>query len=145
MVGWAVEVKPTPPSPASGRGAGGEGDSLLDRAKRLRSTMTEAEARLWYHLRAHRLGGHKFKRQKPLGPYIVDFVCMEHRLVVEVDGGQHAEARAYDAKRDAWLEARGFRVLRFWNNEVLEETEAVLERILQALSPGPSPMSGRGV
>ena len=140
-----MEVRLPPPSPASGRGAGGEGDSLLDRAKRLRSTPTEAEARLWYHLRAHRLGGHKFKRQKPLGPYIVDFVCMEHQLIVEADGGQHAEARVYDAKRDAWLEARGFRVLRFWNNEVLEETEAVLERILQALSPGPSPMSGRGV
>ena len=140
-----MEVTRPLPSPASGRGAGGEGDSLLDRAKRQRSTPTEAEARLWYHLRAHRLGGYKFKRQKPLGPYIVDFVCMEHRLIVEVDGGQHAETLAYDVRRDDWLGARGFRVLRFWNNEVLGETEAVLERILQALSPGPSPMSGRGV
>ena len=136
----------TLPSPASGRGAGGEGDSLLDRAKRLRSTPTEAEARLWYYLRAHRLGGLKFKRQKPLGPYIIDFVCMEHQLIVEVDGGQHADTLGYDAKREAWLAARGFRVLRFWNNEVLGETEAVLDRILQtlALSPSPSPMHGRG-
>lgn len=140
-----MEVKPLLPSPASGRGAGGEGDTLLDRAKRLRSTSTEAETRLWYHLRAHRLNGLKFKRQKPFGPYIVDFVCMEHKLIVEVDGGQHAEAIGYDQKRDAWLEAQGFRVLRFWNNEVLGETEAVLERVLaEALSPGPSPMNGRG-
>lgn len=138
-------MTPPLPSPASGRGGGGEGDTLLDRAKRLRSASTEAETRLWSHLRAHRLNGLKFKRQKPLGPYIVDFVCLECKLIVEVDGGQHAEAIGYDMRRDAWLETQGFRVLRFWNNEVLGETEAVLEKIQEgALSPGPSPTRGRG-
>ena len=149
------------PSPINGRGeqdktkdtplarlrerGGGEGDTLLDRAKTLRAEQTEAEQRLWYHLRANRLGGLKFKRQKPLGPYIVDIVCMEHALIVEADGGQHAENQAYDQKRDNWLREQGFRVLRFWNNEVLGETEAVLERILAAaLSPNPSPINGRG-
>lgn len=144
------------PSPASGRGeieaprptwerGGGEGDSLLDRAKALRAEQTDAEQRLWYHLRANRLNGLKFKRQKPLGPYIVDFVCMEHALIVEADGGQHEENQAYDQRRDNWLREQGFRVLRFWNNEILGETEAVLESILAiALSPNPSPINGRG-
>lgn len=138
------------PSPASGRGAGGEGDSLLTRAKSLRSHQTDAEQRLWYHLRAHRFMGLKFKRQKPIGPYIVDFVCFEPRLVIELDGGQHADQTTYDRKRDAYLQAQGFAVLRFWNNQALTETDAVLDAIrlkvleLSTLSPSPSPASGRG-
>jgi len=113
--------------------------------------MTDAERRLWYRLRAHRFGGHKFKRQVPIGPYVVDFTCLGRRLVVEVDGGQHAENRR-DEVRDAYLRREGFRVLRFWNNDVLKNTQGVLEVILSELeipSPGslrspPSPASGRG-
>jgi len=125
--------------------------TLLERAKILRSNQTEAEQRLWYHLRAHRFMGLKFKRQKPIGNYIVDFVCFEPRLVVEIDGGQHLEQADYDGRRDDYLRVQGFIVLRFWNNQVLGETEAVLESIRQAvlarstLSPSPSPSRERGV
>jgi len=133
------------PSPACERGVRGEGDTLLDHAKTLRAEQTDAEQHLCYFLRANRLNGLKFKRQKPMGPYIVDFVCMEHALIVEADGGQHGENQAYGQRRDNWLREQGFRVLRFWNNEVLSETEAVLEKIFAAaLSPSPSPMNGRG-
>ncbi len=88
-------------------------------ARRLRKHPTDAERLLWRHLRLRQLGGYKFRRQQPLGPYIVDFVCLAKRLIVEVDGGQHAEQAEEDAQRTAWLEAQGFRVLRFWNTEVL--------------------------
>ena len=123
--------------------------SLLDNAKALRSNQTNAEQRLWYHLRAHRFMGRKFKRQKPIGRYVVDFVCLEEKLVIELDGGQHAENVAYDLERDSWLMSEGFTVLRFWNNELLNEMEGVLERIRlefikHTLSPGPSPVNGRG-
>ena len=122
--------------------------SLVDQAKRLRSRQTEAEQRLWYHLRAHRFMGLKFKRQKPLGHYIVDFICHECRLVVEVDGGQHTVQTDYDHQRDAWLRERGYRVLRFWNHEVMQELDGVLERIrLAALAPSPPaplPPAGEG-
>ena len=118
---------------------------MLDKAKALRTNQTDAEQRLWYHLRAHRFMGLKFKRQKPIGRYIVDFVCMERGIIVELDGGQHAENVAQDQKRDAWLSSQGYTVLRFWNNEVMQQLEGVLEKIrLVALSPGPSPASGRG-
>jgi very-short-patch-repair endonuclease len=118
--------------------------NLLKNAKALRRNLTEAEQKLWYHLRAHRLMGRKFKRQKPLGRYVVDFVCLDEKLIVELDGGQHMENREYDHERDAWLRGQGYTVLHFWNNELLNETESVLERIRIALSPGPSPTSVRG-
>lgn len=118
--------------------------SLLDNAKSLRSNMTEAEQRLWYYLRANPFMGLKFKRQKPLGTYIVDFVCMEEKLIIELDGGQHTENLSYDHKRDSWLRSQGFTVLRFWNNELFNETESVLEKIRLTLSPCPSPVNGRG-
>jgi len=114
---------------------------MLDKAKALRTHQTDAEQRLWYHLRAHRFMGLKFKRQKPMGRYIVDFVCMERGLIVELDGGQHADAVMKDQRRDAWLRGQGYTVLRFWNNEVMQNLEGVLERIriAVALSPSPSP------
>jgi very-short-patch-repair endonuclease len=114
-------------------------------AKSLRNGMTDAEQKLWVHLRAHRLVGFKFKRQQPLGPYIADFVCLRARLIVEVDGSQHLE-NVRDAKRDEWFAANGFRVLRFWNNQVLQETEAVLEEILRTVeeTPLPQPLSREG-
>lgn len=122
----------------------------LTNARALRKSMTDAERRLWYHLRAGRLGVH-FRRQAPIGPYIVDFAAIAHRLVVEIDGGQHAEPdqAGYDARRTADLERLGFRVLRFWNNEVLGHTEVVAEQIWEALgqpplSPRPPPPGGEG-
>jgi len=105
-----------------------------ERAKALRRDPTEAERALWNHLRMRQLEGHKFRRQQPLGRYIVDFVCLEKRLVVELDGGQHAEQTDSDEERTAWLEARGFHVLRFWNHDVLNNIEAVKEVIRGALS-----------
>lgn len=117
-------------------------------AKHLRRNMTDAEHFLWRHLRAHRLQGEKFKRQQPLGVYIVDFVHFSARVIVEADGGQHGDG--IDTERDAWLQAQGFRVLRFWNNEILCNTEAVLDVILRAVLaapplPNPSPARGEGL
>lgn len=112
-------------------------------AKQLRRNMTDAESLLWYHLRGHRLCGVKFKRQQPLGDYIVDFVSFDKKLVIEVDGGQHVGSQP-DKRRDTWLQGQGFRILRFWNNEVLGETEAVLQRILQEIAPSPHPLSHEG-
>jgi very-short-patch-repair endonuclease len=104
-------------------------------ARTLRQAATDAEQRLWAALRNRRLAGYKFRRQQPIPPYVVDFVCIEHRLIVEADGGQHAESAA-DARRTNQLEAQGWRVLRFWNNDILANTEGVLEAILAALRGG---------
>ena len=109
-------------------------DRTTQIAKTLRHRMTDSERQLWTQFRAHRLAPWKFKRQQPLGPYIVDFVCSQTHLIIEVDGGQHLDSEP-DRIRGAWLEGQGFRVLRFWNNEVLKETPAVLEKILEVLSP----------
>ncbi len=129
----------------------------VERAKTLRKEMTDAERRLWYRLRAHRFEGLKFKRQVPIGPYIADFANLRAKIVIEVDGGQHNESQR-DEVRDRFLNEQGFRVLRFWNNEVLRSTDEVLEVILLAVrssghasSPGsalraspPSPRWGEG-
>jgi len=111
-------------------------------AKRLRTNMTEAEQRLWYRLRAHRFQNLKFKRQAPIGPYVVDFICFDHKLIVEVDGGQHAQ-NAKDEKRNAWLSREGYRVLRFWNDDILKRTEAVLEEIALAIESAVTPLPAR--
>jgi very-short-patch-repair endonuclease len=103
--------------------------NLLERAKNLRSNQTDAEQCLWYFLRAQRFMELKFKRQMPIGQYIVDFVCYEQKLIIEVDGGQHQENVDYDQSRSKWLQDQGYTVLRFWNNEVLQQTESVLEAI----------------
>ena len=97
----------------------------------MRSKMTDTENRLWHHLRNRRLENLKFRRQVVLGRYIVDFLCCDKKIIIEVDGGQHDEQRLYDEKRIIFLESLGFRVLRFWNDEVLIETDAVLEHILR--------------
>ena len=102
-------------------------------ARTLRVNQTEAEARLWQRLRGRQLDGAKFRRQAPVGPYIADFVCLAAKLIVELDGGQHADNEEADAARTAWLEGRGFRVLRFWNNDALGDTDGVLDEILAAL------------
>ncbi len=127
----------------------------LAQAKKLRKQMTDAERRLWYLLRAHRFAGVKFNRQAPIGNYVVDFVCCDRKLIIEADGGQHAD-NPKDRRRDDWLMSQGFRVLRFWNNDVLKNTQSVMEVISDALSeakvspsPGslrspPSPTRGEG-
>jgi len=122
-------------------------------AREMRGRMTDAENLLWKLLRNRRIAGAKFRRQHPMGRYILDFYCDEKKVCIELDGGQHAEAIIYDKKRDMWLNASVIRVLRFWNNQVLTETEEILEEIYRilvegtqadTLTPNPSPASGRG-
>ncbi|MBI4519049.1 MAG: endonuclease domain-containing protein [Deltaproteobacteria bacterium] len=110
---------------------------MASTARLLRKNPTEAERTLWRYLRLRQLHGHKFRRQQPLGPYVADFACLERRLIVEVDGAQHAEQAGRDAQRTAWLESQGFRVLRFWNNEVLRNHDGVIAAICAALSQAP--------
>ena len=112
----------------------------VDSARNLCQKQTDAEQMLRRHLRARHLQGWKFRRQHQLGSYIVDFVCTDAWLIVELDGGQHADQLIYDERRALELQAMGYRVLRFWNNDVLASLESVLEVLLEALaSPGPSP------
>ncbi|MCW0232473.1 MAG: endonuclease domain-containing protein [Ferrovibrio sp.] len=101
-------------------------------ARSLRKTMTDAERRLWSLLRARQLNGCKFRRQHPLGSYVLDFACIERKLAVEVDGGQHFD-NENDQRRTAWLESQGWRVIRLWNNDALSNAEAVVARIAEAL------------
>ncbi len=126
-----------------------------NRARSLRNQATDTERHLWHSLRNRQLGGHRFRRQVPIGAYIADFACLEAKLIIELDGGQHQEQADYDARRDRKMEAEGFRVLRFWDNQVFQETQAVLEVILQALEgrtcshpvcphPSPPPQAGEG-
>jgi very-short-patch-repair endonuclease len=133
------------PSP-SGRGAGVRVSAmpkspLKNSARSLRQKMTEAECRLWFLLRDRRLTGAKFRRQYPLGRYIADFYCHEHRLILEADGGQHNKSLR-DEQRDAWLASNGYRVLRFWNDDILGNQEQVLTAIVHALrAPSPGAQS----
>jgi len=103
-----------------------------DFARRMRREPTPAERRLWWMLRDRRMAGFKFRRQVPVGPYIVDYLCKDARLVIEADGGQHADSTT-DVARTAWLAANGYRVLRFWNGEILSNPDGVCEAILAAL------------
>ena len=116
--------------------------STRDRARSLRRNDTRAEAKLWNALRARRLGGWQWRRQVSIGPYFVDFLCIEAALVVEVDGGQHSEQIAYDTARTAYLERAGYRVLRFWNSAVLTNRDGVCTTILDACG-GDSPLTPR--
>lgn len=115
-----------------------------ENARMLRKNMTDAEKMLWMHLRDRRLGGYKFRRQHPVGNYIVDFACLKEKLVIEVDGGQHAGNVHDDEKRTNYLRNWGFEVVRFWNHEVLLDTDLVLDQMLYYLktkdSPHPSPL-----
>lgn len=120
-------------------------------AREMRNRMTDAEALLWMTLRNRRIAGAKFRRQHPVGRYILDFYCDEKRLGIELDGGQHSEAVEYDKQRDSWLRVQGIQVLRFWNNQMLTETEVVLEVIYQAIVEAnsnkkvPLPQAGEGL
>lgn len=99
----------------------------------LRQNTTDAEMHLWYFLRAKRLKGYKFRRQHLIYPFVVDFVCVKKKLIIEIDGGQHVENSQYDERRSELLKEKGYRVLRFWNDEIFKETEIVLNEILDAL------------
>ena len=116
----------------------GKADERAERARSLRRNLTPAESALWMRIRGRQLGGFKFVRQEPIGRYYVDFVCRERRLIVELDGGQHAESPR-DRQRDRELRALGYCVIRFWNNEVIENLDGVLQRLLLDLEAGPSP------
>jgi very-short-patch-repair endonuclease len=117
-------------------------------ARKLRKNMTDEERRLWQELRRSQLRDFKFRRQAPIGPFIADFVCFERKLIVELDGSQHAERLKEDALRTAWLTGQGFRLIRFWNNQIVEDLDVVLEMILRAVEdtphPNPPPQGGRG-
>ena len=135
------------PPPLRGRvGRGVEGGTDVCHARRmaspaarkLRANPTDAEIRLWSHLRRKQLDRFRFRRQQPIGPYVVDFFCSDAKLIIEVDGGQHAGSTT-DERRTRWLESHGYRVIRFWNNDVLANTEGVLLRILEALRASPLP------
>jgi very-short-patch-repair endonuclease len=106
--------------------------ATLTRARKLRREMTEPEKRLWHRLRDNQLGGCHFRRQVPLGPYIADFCCLRPKLVIEIDGVTHTEMSEAEARRARWMRAAGYHVLRFWNNEVMENIEGVLEQIARA-------------
>jgi very-short-patch-repair endonuclease len=106
---------------------------LTIRARTLRKHSTPAERQLWRLLRHRHFRHYKFKRQYPIGPYIADFICYQKKLIIELDGGQHLEASGYDEKRSEFLRGQGYRVLRFWNNQVFEELDGVLEVILKEL------------
>ena len=107
---------------------------ILSKAKQLRKNQTDAEKVLWQQLRNRQVYGYKFRRQVPIGSYIVDFVCVSVKLIIELDGGQHAEQQDYDRKRTAYLEAKEFQVVRFWNNDVLTNIDGVLESLTLTLS-----------
>lgn len=106
---------------------------MKERARELRKNMTDAERHIWSYLRNRRLLGYRFARQYVIGTYIVDFICREKRLIIELDGGQHMDAVVYDENRTRFLMAQGYQVLRFWNNEALYQTQDVLDHIVQAL------------
>ena len=113
-------------------------------ARDLRKNSTEAERALWYRLSRRQLEGYKFRRQQPIGRYVVDFVSFERKLVIEVDGGQHKVQKEEDKKRDNWLERNGFKVLRFWNSEMFENLEGVLNVVRRNLLPPPPAPPARG-
>ena len=105
----------------------------MEKSKQLRNEMTPEELRLWYLLRGRRFFGYKFRRQMPIGAYIVDFACCKAKLIIELDGGQHQDAEAYDQRRTAFLKGHGWEVMRFWNNEFRVNEEEVLVAILRQL------------
>lgn len=123
---------------------------MRDRARELRARATPFEQSFWMRVRAGRFGGFKFRRQQPIGPYVVDFICQQAKLIVELDGGQHVDRRGYDQNRDRWLASQGYRIFRIWNHEWSLHPDAVLEELWVLLHdsrpspPAPPPRWGRG-
>jgi very-short-patch-repair endonuclease len=128
-----VSMPRSAPSPAP-RGKAGMGvRKAVQRAREFRRNPTDTERKLWHHIRDKQIENFRFRRQRPIGKYIVDFICLEANLVIELDGGQHAEQQQYDAERTKYLIAQGLHVLRYWNNDVMQNIEGVLEDIRAAL------------
>ena len=125
-----------------------KGKELKILARSLRRNQTDTEKKLWGFLRSRQFKGFKFRRQQPVDRYVADFCCLEKKLVIELDGGQHGGRQDQDAERTRFLEGKGFKVIRVWDNEVFENLEVVLELIRQRLegspSPRPSPLKGEG-
>ncbi|MGL4368645.1 MAG: endonuclease domain-containing protein [Spirochaetota bacterium] len=120
--------------------------NLTNYARNLRRDQTEAERKLWRHLRSKQMQSVKFRRQQPIGSYIVDFVCFEKKLIIELDGSQHIDDKEKDVIRDCWLTEQGFIVKRFWNNDVMNNIDRVLRTIYEMiLSPSPAPPVEGGV
>ncbi|HLG89382.1 MAG TPA: endonuclease domain-containing protein [Alphaproteobacteria bacterium] len=150
---------PSPTREGLGEGASPPGDlKTRERVRDLRVNATPAERTLWRYLRIKQVHQVRFRRQFPIGPFIADFVCLKAKLIVEVDGGQHDANVAYDENRTKWLESQGFEVIRFWNNDVLESTEGVVNEIASRVearlaiverdggTPSPNPSrEGRGI
>jgi very-short-patch-repair endonuclease len=135
-----------PSLPCGGRTGWGVLIKMTSTAQKLRTRLTDAEQKLWQHIRSRQLMGFKFRRQAPIGKYIVDFVCFEQQLVVELDGGQHAVNLDYDRLRSEWLESQGFKVIRFWNHDVMSNIVGVKEVIaLNLTTPHPDlpPQGGK--
>jgi very-short-patch-repair endonuclease len=119
---------------------------IKNNSRHLRNNMTDVERMLWAKIRGKQLQGFRFRRQHPLGVYIVDFICLELKLVIELDGSQHMQQQEYDMKRSQWLQKNSFTVMRFWNNDVLDNLDAVVQSIYNHLPPSqPSPLKGEGV
>ncbi len=129
------QTRQAPQERSSSRG--GYSEKSVQKARALRQDATDAEKKLWYRIRNKKLCGHKFRRQQPVGKYIVDFICQEKKLVIELDGSQHAEQNEYDDERTKFLEDAGYKVIRFWNNEIFEDMESILETILYNLGTAP--------
>jgi len=123
----------------------GEDGGVSRRARVLRKDPPDAERALWRRIRLRQIDGYRFRRQHPMGPYIVDFACLERKLIVEVDGGQHAAQLNYDTERTGWLQSHGYRVVRFWDHDLLRHPVSVVEEIRQVLTPhlNPPPQGGR--
>ena len=137
-------MAPSTPSPFRGRARVGEttmpptpNKTTRLHARELRKNMTDAERHLWQKLRGRQLAGIKFRRQHPIGPYIADFASLEIRLIIELDGGQHAQQQQYDQQRSAFLQNQGYRILRFWNHDVLQNTDGVLQEIIKHIQNPP--------
>ena len=138
-------------SPAPQESVGKGVRRIVAAARKLRRTSTDVERKLWHRIRDKQMDNFRFRRQRPIGKYIVDFICLDAKLIIELDGGQHAENGAYDDKRTAFLVSLGYRVLRFWNNEVIENIDGVLERLgdeLLVANANPTlalPLTGEGI
>jgi very-short-patch-repair endonuclease len=115
----------------------GASENSRKKSARVKAQLTGAERFLWRHLRLRQIAGYKFRRQRPIGYYIIDFVCLEKRVVIEVDGGQHDARSSYDTERDLWLRNQGYSILRFWNHDVFTKIDAVMAVIQNALSEPP--------
>jgi very-short-patch-repair endonuclease len=117
---------------------------LTTHARSLRGDMTEAEKKLWQAIRSNQIENCRFRRQHPIDPYIADFACIDKRVVIELDGGQHQDQETYDERRTEHMQAQGWKVVRFWNNDVLNNLDGVLTRIVEILTAEPpSPLAGR--